>query len=58
MFWDGRREAETVTVTVRGGGLTGRVIGLVDNPWVVDCVKGEKIEDLRMFAVRESMVNE
>lgn len=51
-FWD------ALAVTVRGTGLTGRVIGLMNNPWVVDCVNGEKIEDLRMFAARESMVSE
>lgn len=49
----GLRETLAVTVRVCGAGLTGRVIGLVGNPWVVDCVKSE---DLRMVAVRETMV--
>lgn len=50
------RDTLAVTVRVCGAGLTGRVIGLVGNPWVVDWVNGVKSEDLMMVAVRETMV--
>lgn len=39
-----------------GFGLTGRVFGWGDSPLGLGLVKGERIEGLRVAAVRESMV--
>ena len=41
---------------MKGEGLTGRVIGWGDTPLGLGLVKRERIEGLRVVAVRESMV--